>query len=115
MSLLMTVFEREAEHFTSDRSGKFNLTLSSNTHGRPLENVVISIQLGSDATSVSATASGDNRGILPGGGKNPNYPVGALGGGTWDFDPNKGVLRWMIGALTANEKAASLVGSFVCR
>ena len=89
--------------------------LSSNTHGRPLENVVISIQLGPEVTSVSATASGDTRGILPGGGKNPNYPVGALGGGSWDFDPNKGVLRWMITALTANEKAASLVGSFVCR
>lgn len=77
--------------------------------------MVISIQLGPEVTSVSATASGDTRGILPGGGKNPNYPVGALGGGSWDFDPNKGVLRWMISALTANEKAASLVGSFVCR
>jgi len=96
--------------------GKFNLTLSSSTHARPLENIVITIELGEGATSVSATASGDSRGILPGGGgKNPNFPVGGQGGGNWDFDPLKGVLRWTIGEMVGNEKPASLVGSFVCR
>jgi hypothetical protein len=92
------------------------LTLSSNTHARPIENLVVTISLGEETTSVSATASGDSRGLLPGGGgKNPAFPVGGQGGGNWDFDPLRKVLRWSIGELAGNEKPASLVGSFVCR
>lgn len=76
----------------------------------------MSINLGASVNSVSATVSGDTRGLLPGrSGRNPQFPVGGQGGGEWHFDSNKGgVLKWTIGELTANEKAASLVGSFVC-
>lgn len=98
-------------------AGKFTLSLASRTHSRPLENIIISIYLGDSTTYVSATASGDSRGLISGGGGGgglANPQIGCVGGGTWEFDPNTKVLKWSISSLTANEKAASLVGSFTC-
>jgi AP-3 complex subunit mu len=54
---------------------------------RPIENIIISIYLGENVSHVSATPSGDSRGI--GSGNTGGTVLGCVGGGTWEFDPNK--------------------------
>lgn len=78
--------------------GKFSLTLASRTNHRPLEDVVVSINLGQGASSVSATATGDKRSAGMGsnglsGRSNDAVVEGHVGGGTWEFDPNASVSR----------------------
>lgn len=101
---------------------------------RPIENIIISIYLGENVSHVSATPSGDSRGI--GSGNTGGTVLGCVGGGTWEFDPNKKarhfgllemgrqkltlgifsqILKWLISSLTSIEKSASLVGSFSTR
>lgn len=75
-------------------TGRFSLTLTSRSNRRPVEDIVISIYLGSGATSVSATATGDRRPLGMGGGalgagvkRDESAAEGYQGGGSWDFDP----------------------------
>ncbi|KAI5448830.1 hypothetical protein NCC49_006334 [Naganishia albida] len=89
--------------------GKFSLSLTSRVTTRPIENIVISLYLGDNVHHVSATPSGDSRGL---GNGNAGAVLGCVGGGTWEFDPNRKVLKWIISALTSMEKSPSLVGSF---
>ncbi|KAJ9119511.1 hypothetical protein QFC22_003219 [Naganishia vaughanmartiniae] len=96
-----------------DTGGKFTLNLSSRVTTRPIENIIISIYLGENVNHVSATPSGDSRGI--GNGNTGSTVLGCVGGGTWEFDPNRKILKWLISSLTSIEKSASLVGSFSTR
>ncbi|GHJ86856.1 hypothetical protein NliqN6_3258 [Naganishia liquefaciens] len=96
-----------------EAGGKFSLSLTSRITARPIENIVISLYLGDNVGHVSATPSGDSRGLGTGNAGGPGAVLGCVGGGTWEFDPNKKILKWVISALTSMEKAASLVGSFV--
>ena len=76
-------------------AGRFSLTLTSRTNHRPLEDIVIFINLGAGATSVSATATGDRKllgvpsgGLSSGGKRAEGVGEGGVGGGTWEFDPH---------------------------
>ena len=68
--------------------GKFSLSLTSRVTTRPIENIVISLYLGDNVHHVSATPSGDSRGI---GNGNAGAVLGCVGGGTWEFDPKRKV------------------------
>lgn len=110
--------------------GKFSLSLTSRVTSRPVENIIVSVYLGDNVAHVSATPSGDSRGLGSGNAGGTGAVLGCVGGGTWEFDPNKRVrcrgsrrgdsmadvamqvLKWVISALTSMENAASLVGSF---
>jgi AP-3 complex subunit mu len=75
--------------------GRFSLTLSSKVN-RIVEDIVISIHLGSGATSASATATGDRPPMSMGGptgaGKRQDAAAeGFAGGGNWEFDPHSRV------------------------
>jgi len=70
----------------------------------------VSIFLGSTATSVSATPTGDRR--PPGHGATEGTPEGRVGGGTVEFDPNTQVLRWSLSSLITTERSPTLTGSF---
>ena len=76
-------------------SGRFSLTLSSKIN-RIVEDIVISIHLGSGTSSVSATATGDRPPMSMGGptgaGKRQDASAeGFAGGGNWEFDPRSRV------------------------
>jgi AP-3 complex subunit mu len=76
-------------------SGRFSLTLSSKVN-RIVEDIVVSIHLGSGASSVSATATGDRPPMSMGGptgaGKRQDAAAeGFAGGGNWEFDPHSRV------------------------
>ena len=104
--------------------GKFSLVLTSGSNHRPIEDIIISINLGQGTTGVSATATGDRRppgvssglsgGARPGGlsGNRNDMIDGFADGGTWEYDPHTQVLRWCISSLTVREKAPTLTGSF---
>lgn len=76
-------------------SGRFSLTLSSKIN-RIVEDIVVSIHLGSGTSSVSATATGDRPPMSMGGptgaGKRQDAAAeGFAGGGNWEFDPHSRV------------------------
>jgi len=75
--------------------GRFSLTLSSKIN-RVVEDIVISIHLGSGASSVSATATGDRPPMSmsrpTGAGQRQDMAAeGFAGGGNWEFDPHSRV------------------------
>lgn len=73
------------------RQGKFTLSLTSRVASRPVENIIISLYLGDNVAHVSATPSGDSRGLGSGNVGGAGAVLGCVGGGTWEFDPNKRV------------------------
>ncbi|BEJ03325.1 hypothetical protein CcaverHIS641_0105000 [Cutaneotrichosporon cavernicola] len=87
-----------------ETGGRFSLTLSSRVPR--LDDVVISIFLGSTTTGISATPAGDRR--PPG-----QEGDGHVGGGTAEFDPHTQVMKWTISSLLQHERSPSLTGSFV--
>ncbi len=110
------------------------LTVTCRAAGRPVENITLSFFLGDGVGSVSATATGEKRSHASGlGGKED--AGGAVGGGTWEFDPNTKVcvgmrlgdtdgwlmrcgeqlLKWTISSMIMSERPASLTGSFTSR
>lgn len=91
-------------------SGRFSLTLASRLASHPLEDIVVSIFLGSTATSVSATPTGDRR--PPGHAAAEGASEGRVGGGTVEFDPNTQVLRWSLASFITTERLPTLTGSF---
>jgi AP-3 complex subunit mu len=77
------------------QSGKFVITVSSRINARPVESIVLSWYLGDGTTAVSATATGEKRGPMNGGaGGRTDDPAGAVGGGSWEWDPNTKVRPW---------------------
>lgn len=72
-------------------AGKFSLSLTSRVTARPIENIIISLYLGDNVNHVSATPSGDSRGIGSGNAGGSASVLGCVGGGTWEFDPNRRV------------------------
>jgi AP-3 complex subunit mu len=87
------LLKESGSRFLISRAGKFSLTLSSRVNARPIENIVVSLYLGANVHHVSATPSGDSRGIGSGGGAGGAAVLGCVGGGTWEFDPNRRVCR----------------------
>src|SRR3954447_10795591 len=78
-------------------SGKFVITVSSRINARPIENIVLSLYLGDGTTGVSATATGEKRGPMNGGaGGRTDDAAGAVGGGSWEWDPNTKVIKAML-------------------
>ncbi|KLT39843.1 clathrin adaptor, mu subunit [Cutaneotrichosporon oleaginosum] len=88
-----------------ETGGRFSLTLTSRV--ARLDDVVVSIFLGSTTTGISATPAGDRR--PPG----QEGDGGHVGGGTAEFDPHTQVLRWSLSSLLQHERSPSLTGSFV--
>jgi len=90
--------------------GRFSLTLISRTNHRALEDIVVSIDLGDRATSVSATATGDrgpmhvpSNGLSAAGRRDEGATSGSVGGGTWEFDPHTHVsFRWFDSVIAAD-------------
>ncbi|GMK59576.1 hypothetical protein CspeluHIS016_0801820 [Cutaneotrichosporon spelunceum] len=87
-----------------ETGGRFSLTLTSRVPR--LDDVVISIFLGSTTTGISATPAGDRR---PPGQEGDGY----VGGGTAEFDPHTQVLKWSLASVLQNERSPTLTGSFV--
>ncbi|CAD6591025.1 MAG: hypothetical protein TREMPRED_005960 [Tremellales sp. Tagirdzhanova-0007] len=118
-----------------ENGGRFSLTLTPRLNHQALEDIIISINLGSGATSVSATATGDRRpigvsanGLSAGGNRDDGAASGGVGGGSWEFDPHTQVrksfavdaaseqqklLRWTLSSLSSSERPPTLTGSFV--
>lgn len=88
-----------------DAGGRFSLTLASRVPR--LEDVVVSIFLGSTTTGISATPAGDRQPSQDGAAN------GHVGGGTCEFDPHTQVLRWTLSSLVQHERSPTLTGSLV--
>jgi AP-3 complex subunit mu len=72
-----------------------------------VEDIVVSMDLGRGATSVSATATGDRRPLGSsighgGAGRKDESSEGWVGGGTWEFDPNTQMLKAVVGDVERN-------------
>lgn len=92
-----------------DAGGRFSLTLTPRV--ARLEDISISIFLGSSTTGISATPAGDRK--PPGQAAQEGAADGHVGGGTCEFDPHTQVLRWTLSSLVQHERSPTLTGSFV--
>lgn len=93
-----------------DTGGRFSLTLTS--RAPRLEDVVVSIFLGTSTTGISATPAGDRKPHSQGQGQD-GAADGHVGGGTCEFDPHTQVLRWTLSSIVQHERSPTLTGSLV--
>jgi len=78
-----------------DYNASFDITLTSRHTTRPLENVVIELNLGEGASSIKCVASRGTGG-LGRGGVGMDMGAGGNSGASWAFDSRKKVLKWEI-------------------
>lgn len=87
------------------------MTLMSRLASQPIEDITITCFLGPTVTSVSTTHTGDRH---PAGYSAPEgIADGRAGGGTSEFDPHTGMLKWSISSIISNESPSACLGTFV--
>ncbi|KAF8803739.1 clathrin adaptor, mu subunit [Phlegmacium glaucopus] len=92
-------------------NASFDVTLSSRLTTRPLENVVIELNLGEGASAIKCIAARGMGGLGRGGVGPMDMGIGASSGASWAFDIKKRVLKWEI-PIVPPSSSWNLRGSF---